>query len=244
MIAEIRDRNGRVLYRAEPVPQPRVDPTSGRLVGDILRNVVRWGTGRRANGTVRVGDVAVPVAGKTGTTNGYRNAAFAGFVPRYEEGWEWAQGFTVVTYVGYDDNRPMRRKAVKIQGSNGALPVWIGAAKALADAGLLGQPKAGLWSRLGVDQGFAVVPVADGTGLPLSEAPEEIQRSVLIAGGIRYPPVFTNRNARSHFHGLGCPSRRCNGGGTRTRCFRRLVGGRTYECVAAVNLFLRLLRTV
>jgi membrane peptidoglycan carboxypeptidase len=183
LIAEIRDRNGRVLYRADPVPKPQADPAPGRLVGDILRNVVQWGTGRRAYGAIKANDVTVPVAGKTGTTNGYRNAAFAGFVPRFgEEGWEWSDGYTVVTYVGYDDNRSMRRKSVKLQGSNGALPVWIGTAQALADAGLLGEPPAESWSRLSVERGYSVLPVAEGTGLVLNHEPEEIKRTVLIEG--------------------------------------------------------------
>jgi membrane peptidoglycan carboxypeptidase len=183
LIAEIRDRDGRVLYRADPVPSPQADPAPGRLVGDILRNVVLWGTGRRANGTITANGVIVPVAGKTGTTNGYRNAAFAGFVPRFGPGgWEWSDGYTVVTYVGYDDNRSMRRKSVKLQGSNGALPVWIGTAKALANAGLLGEPPAESWSRLSVERGYSVVPVAEGTGLVLTGEPEEIKRTVLIEG--------------------------------------------------------------
>ena len=103
-------------------------------------------------------------------------------MPRYEEGWEWGIGYTVVTYVGYDDNRSMRNKGVRIQGSNGALPVWIGTAKAMARAGLLGEPESGTWARMKIEDGFSVVPVADGTGLPLQDVPEEIQRSVLIAG--------------------------------------------------------------
>ncbi|MGB0640157.1 MAG: transglycosylase domain-containing protein, partial [Myxococcota bacterium] len=106
LISEIRDRSGTVLYRAESVPVPQADPVPGRLVGDVLRNVVRWGTGRRARDAVSIDGAIVPLAGKTGTTNGYRNAAFAGFVPRYgPEGWRWSDGYTLVTYVGYDDNR-------------------------------------------------------------------------------------------------------------------------------------------
>ena len=186
LIAEIRDRNGRVLYRADPVPKPQSDPAPGRLVGDILRNVVLWGTGRRANGTIKANGVIVPVAGKTGTTNGYRNAAFAGFVPRFGvEGWEWSDGYTLVTYVGYDDNRPMRRKSVKVQGSNGALPVWIGTAQAMAEAGLLGEPPEESWSRLSVENGYSVLPVAEGTGLVLEYEPDEIMRTVLIEGSDR-----------------------------------------------------------
>lgn len=182
LISEIRDAAGRVLYKARPVPMPRADPGAGRLVGDILRNVVRWGTGRRALSSVRIGDVSVPVAGKTGTTNGYRNAAFAGFVPKASaDGWHWAEGYTVVSYVGNDDNTPMRRRSARLQGSNGALPVWIGTAQAMADAGLLGTApgEASEWS---VPEGYARAPVAEETGLPLAVASEEDGRTVLIEG--------------------------------------------------------------
>ena len=88
----------------------------------------------------------------------------------------------MVVYVGYDDNRSMRRKGVRIQGSNGALPVWIGTAAAMAESGIVGSPPKDTWARLGVDAGYAVVPVAESTGLPLDAVPEEITRSVLVAG--------------------------------------------------------------
>ena len=182
LISEIRDAAGRVLYRASPVPKPKADPGPGYLVGDILRNVVRWGTGRRALGAVTIGEAVVPVAGKTGTTNGYRNAAFAGFVPKASEtGWHWAEGYTIVSYVGNDDNTPMRRRSVRLQGSNGALPAWLGTAQAMADAGLLGVPPVNEpeWT---VPEGYQQVPVAEGTGLPLAVAPEEPGRTVLVEG--------------------------------------------------------------
>ena len=124
----------------------------------------------------------MPVAGKTGTTNGYRNAAFAGFVPKASEtGWHWAEGYTIVSYVGNDDNTPMRRRSVRLQGSNGALPAWLGTAQAMADAGLLGVPPVNEpeWT---VPEGYQQVPVAEGTGLPLAVAPEEPGRTVLVEG--------------------------------------------------------------
>jgi len=182
LISEIRDADGRVLYKATPVPKPRADPGAGRLVGDILRNVVRWGTGRRALSAVKIGDASVPVAGKTGTTNGYRNAAFAGFVPKADsDGWHWAEGYTVVSYVGNDDNTSMRRRSARLQGSNGALPVWIGTAQAMADGGLLGDAPVGdtEWA---VPADYARVPVAEGTGLPTGVPPVENGRDVLVEG--------------------------------------------------------------
>jgi penicillin-binding protein 1A len=54
-------------------------------VGSLLQGVVRYGTGTRA----QVGDVVV--AGKTGTTEGYGDAWFVGWTPKY----------TVAVWVGY-----------------------------------------------------------------------------------------------------------------------------------------------
>jgi 1A family penicillin-binding protein len=58
---------------------------------ELLQAVVESGTGRAA----RVGNV--PVAGKTGTTQEYRDAWFVGFTPE----------LTVGVWVGNDDNSPM-----------------------------------------------------------------------------------------------------------------------------------------
>jgi penicillin-binding protein 1A len=165
LIAEIRDRNGQVLYRATPRGEQVTTVQSGRLIGDVLRNVVRSGTGRSALGAVTLGGRPVPVAGKTGTTNSYKNAAFSGFVPRVHDGaWRWGHGFTVAAYVGYDDNRPMTRGAARLQGASGALPAWVGTAQALADLGLLGQtPPAS--DEFEVEEGLVVVEVDPIAGL-------------------------------------------------------------------------------
>ena len=168
LIAEIRDRDGKVLWRATPESTQVGDPMVGRMTGEVLRNVVRWGTGRRAQSAAKVGKNVVPLTGKTGTTNSFRNAAFSGFVPKVgEQGWEWGQGFTVTAYVGHDDNTPMSRGGIRIAGASGALPPWMGAASGAANADLLGAhtPQS---SELRVEGGFARVPLtADGAGLPI-----------------------------------------------------------------------------
>lgn len=181
LIAEMRDRDGNVIYKAKPVPEPVADPVAGRQSGDILRNVVRWGTGRRATGAVTLDGVAVPVAGKTGTTNGYKNAAFLGYVPKADgDAWRGETGLTVAVYVGYDDNRPMKRGATKIQGASGALPVWLGTAQGLSQAGLLGKSpaKGGEWA---IEDDLRPVALMDGSGLP-SGAPLDAE---LEGGGAR-----------------------------------------------------------
>ena len=71
---------------------------------DILKDVVRRGTGTRA----RV--PGVEVAGKTGTTNNYKDAWFCGFTPDVE----------VVVWFGQDDNRPLKKREA---GGRAAAPV-------------------------------------------------------------------------------------------------------------------------
>lgn len=189
LIQELRLADGRVLYRAarhdRPVQTSRV---TGQL-GTLLRAVVAHGTGRRAEGAVaptsrdpaRAAELAslavrVPLFGKTGTTNSYRNSAFVGVVPAARgDRLAWGAGTVVSTYVGYDDNREMNRKGVRLAGASGSLPVWIEAVAAAVRASDLGD-KADLadvafagGGMLPVTwpPGFATVRVSAETGLPV-----------------------------------------------------------------------------
>ncbi len=68
-------------------------PSQAFLMIDIMKQVVKRGTGRKA----RV--KGIETAGKTGTTNKYIDAWFCGFTPDIE----------VLTWFGNDDNSPMKR---------------------------------------------------------------------------------------------------------------------------------------
>ncbi len=169
LISEVRDVDGNVLYRARPEPQRIAQPAVADMSADILRNVVRWGTGRRALEAVSLGGAKVPLGGKTGTTNEFRNAAFLGFAPRYDNGeFSASEGYIVGTYVGYDDNRPMVQNRIKLAGSSGALPAWILTIRGMAQAGLLGEPEdpgeEHFWP-LGEPPGMVRIPVTDKVGL-------------------------------------------------------------------------------
>lgn len=176
IIAEIRDRDGNVLYRAKPTAERVADAVAGRLTGDILRNVVVHGTGRRAADAVP----NWPLAGKTGTTNDFKNVAFLGYAPIADaHGFQPDRAYTVVAYVGYDDNKPMTRGSLRIAGASGALPTWIYTIQAMQSMGLLGT--------LPPDQGmapdgdeYARAEVADLTGLPIGPAGEGAARTVLV----------------------------------------------------------------
>jgi penicillin-binding protein 1A len=88
-------------------------------VTDILRGVVTGGTGRRAN-------INRPAAGKTGTTNDYKDAWFVGYTPT----------LSTAVWMGYSDKpRTMRLKGVgNVFGGSISAPTWGAYMKrALAD---------------------------------------------------------------------------------------------------------------
>ena len=156
-IAQIDDRDGKVIYRADPVracrdcPQrqledqrerehaaqepasgfspiatanasaavppnpgeprlaPRViDARNAFLVTSLMRDVVRRGTGSGAM-VLKRNDLA----GKTGTTNEYRDAWFSGFNAR----------IVATAWVGFDDFSTLGSREF---GAKSALPIWIG----------------------------------------------------------------------------------------------------------------------
>lgn len=77
------------------------------LMQDMMRDVIRRGTGRRAMAIGRS-----DLSGKTGTSNDFRDAWFAGF----------NSDLATVAWVGYDDDLPLGPGE---EGSRTALPIWI-----------------------------------------------------------------------------------------------------------------------
>jgi membrane peptidoglycan carboxypeptidase len=76
-IVRITDAKGRVLYRADPKRLRAVPSGVARGVTYAMQQVVKRGTGRRAA-------IDRPAAGKTGTSQQWRDAWFDGFVPQLE----------------------------------------------------------------------------------------------------------------------------------------------------------------
>ncbi len=101
---EVRDAQAQVLER-KPLRFERVfQPEETYLVTSLLEGVVERGTGR---GLRRLG-IRGPVAGKTGTTSGFRDAWFVAYLP----------DLLVATWVGFDDGR-----SLSVPGAVAALPI-------------------------------------------------------------------------------------------------------------------------
>ena len=77
------------------------------LITSMMKQVILSGTGRRALALGRT-----DLAGKTGTTNNYRDAWFSGFSP----------DVTTTVYVGFDEPAHLGRRE---SGASAALPIWI-----------------------------------------------------------------------------------------------------------------------
>jgi penicillin-binding protein 1A len=139
IIERIESSEGDLIYAPRRTERQIFAPPISVAVSDILYNAMEHGTGRPAHNVVRLRsedpaqqrllaalDLRVPLFGKTGTANRYLNAAFAGYLPGPGENntLSLAAGYTVATYVGFDDNRPMVRGSTRITGGGGALPLW------------------------------------------------------------------------------------------------------------------------
>jgi penicillin-binding protein 1A len=78
---------------------------------DLMRGVVDSGTGQ----IIRQMGFNLPAAGKTGTTNQYKDAWFTGFTP----------SLATSVWIGYDRDKGLRdAKRVGITGGRGAAPIW------------------------------------------------------------------------------------------------------------------------
>ncbi|MFO1015878.1 MAG: PBP1A family penicillin-binding protein [Caulobacteraceae bacterium] len=91
LISEITNTRGDVIWRrADASPPPVYDRFHASQMVRMMETVITAGTGRRA-------DIGRPAAGKTGTSQDWRDAWFVGFTPDY----------LCAVWVGNDNNRSM-----------------------------------------------------------------------------------------------------------------------------------------
>jgi membrane peptidoglycan carboxypeptidase len=124
ILERVATSDGLELFRhADPTLRPIQDPALP-LVQEALRGVVRL-PGATAHSLV---SLAVPVMGKTGTTNGFRDALFVGST-------FGRSGVTVAVRLGFDDNRSLGEGET---GGQVALPVFRSLVERAYKQGMLG----------------------------------------------------------------------------------------------------------
>ncbi len=162
VIDRVQDRNGKTIFRADnrpcdgctdvewhhqPVPvipdtrEQVADPGSAYQVVTMMEGVVQRGTGDAVKAVGR------PIAGKTGTTNDYRDAWFEGFTPDLAAG----------VYVGYDDPESLGKDET---GGHVAAPIF----RDFMIAALKNTPA----TDFRIPPGLRLYRVSAATGLPVS----------------------------------------------------------------------------
>jgi penicillin-binding protein 1A len=139
----ITDSKGKILESNEPEGTQAISNQTAFLITSMLQDVINYGTGWRIKA------LGKPAAGKTGTTNEYRDAWFVGYTT----------GITASVWVGFDDVRPLGSQET---GARAASPIWLNFmrfASNIAES-----------SDFSVPEGIVMYPIDPSTGL-LSKEP-------------------------------------------------------------------------
>jgi penicillin-binding protein 1B len=101
----VLDEEGTMLERRHATIKSVISPAKAFIMSSMLRSAVTEGTARSL---MNMG-ITVPVAGKTGTTNRFRDAWFVGYTP----------DILALVWVGFDDG-----SSIDAPGSAAAMPIW------------------------------------------------------------------------------------------------------------------------
>ena len=104
-LKEVVDENRRVLERRHMTIEKVTSPAKAYLMSSMLRSVVTEGTAK----SLKTMGINFPVAGKTGTTNDFRDAWFVGYTP----------DILALVWVGFDNG-----DSIHATGAGAALPIW------------------------------------------------------------------------------------------------------------------------
>jgi penicillin-binding protein 1B len=118
VIKAIQNPDGSEFYRMEYRPKVRIDPGIADMMTWLMQAVFTEGTAMSAGAL----GFDRPAAGKTGTTNDYRDSWFVGYTPQ----------LTALVWVGLDQGLieealkkdPKAPKRVRLTGATAALPIW------------------------------------------------------------------------------------------------------------------------
>jgi len=118
IVVQVKDENDNVIYQYKPEGHRVFSPQIARQVTGMMQNVLDFGTGSPVREEY---GFTAPAAGKTGTTNDYKDALFEGFTSHLVAG----------VWIGYDQPREIMPGGY---GAAVALPVWANVMKQVKDA--------------------------------------------------------------------------------------------------------------
>jgi len=118
-VTRIEDRFGNIIAEYYPEQEEVLNERTAYVVTSLMESVINHGTGARSRWAY---DFRRPAAGKTGTSQDYRDAWFVGFTPQIVAG----------TWFGID-GPPIVSLGEKQFGNMAALPVWAKFMKAAHD---------------------------------------------------------------------------------------------------------------
>jgi len=179
IINRIRTKSGTVIYeRLGSGPGKVIKDKPLDQINDLLAAVTKEGTGRKANFDGR------PIAGKTGTSQGFRDAWFIGFSAQLTTG----------VWVGNDDGSPMKR----VSGSGLPITIWR---KFMAPAHqgfpVVALPGSKLSPIKSIDQLLA--RVRPGRIVTVQALPPVIRRRPVVKVEEKQAPVLKRRAVRPEF---------------------------------------------
>ena len=146
------------LFEDVNVAPQVISPQNIFLIQDMMRDVVRAGTGRRAMALGRN-----DLSGKTGTSNDRRDAWFGGF----------NADLATIVWVGYDDDLPLGPGE---EGSRTALPIWVEFSRIALD----GVPE----NQLPMPEGIVSVLIDRETGCPAKSGQRNVVFEVFREGHV------------------------------------------------------------
>ena len=113
-VIRIEDRNGNVIYSAEPYTREILNPSIAYETLKMMKGVITGGTGTSLRGGAKWGGITYPTAGKTGTTQGNSDCWFMGLTPDLVTG----------VWTGGEDKQVRFRSMLWGQGARAALPIY------------------------------------------------------------------------------------------------------------------------
>jgi len=154
-IHKICDAQGNDLEVHQSQTKDAISPQTAYLITSLLQGVIKEGTGRA------VRSLGIPCAGKTGTTNDFRDALFIGYTPEKIVG----------IWMGFDQPRNLGSRE---SGGRVAAPVWLYHMKKTFGKGM-GKP-------FPIPPGIVFVKVDTRTGLLATQYSEKTRLECFLEG--------------------------------------------------------------